>query len=264
MLYSSIDLRLRTALLLAAMAATGFATSSAWAALPIDTFDDATNINLSPIPTPSSLPFTTPSTPANVTQTAVDGVDPAATLGGERYIAISGGGYTVPNARKQVAANSLTFFIPNVSNADPSFFTLLLDYGRTTPLSDGVGGINFGTLGGNVTVGVTTASSPQGASADLTVTIESGDHAGGTIATGSFTQLVLRPGNFSFPFSAPGFASVDFSDVTQVTVLLEDRNIDGGSYVISGITREAVVPEPATLVMAGVATIAFAALRRRK
>ncbi|BBO31799.1 PEP-CTERM sorting domain-containing protein [Lacipirellula parvula] len=230
---------------------------------PIDTFDDATNINLSPIPTPPSLPFTTPSTPANLTQTAVDGVSPAVTLGGERYIAISGGGYTVPNARKQVAANSLTFFIPNVSNADPSFFTLLLDYGRTTPLTDGAGGINFGTLGGSVTVGVTTATSPQGVSANLKVTIESGDHAGGAIATGSFNQSVLGPGNFSFPFSHPGFASVDFSDVTQVTVLLEDLNIDGGSYVISGITREAVVPEPATLALS-LLGLGVVALRRRQ
>lgn len=230
---------------------------------PIDTFDDATNINLSPIPTPSSQHFTTPSTPASLTQTSVDGVDPASTIGGERYLAISGGGYTVPNARKQIAANSLTFFIPNISNADPSFFTLLLDYGRTTPLSDGVGGIDFGTSGGNVTVGVTTAHDPQGTSINLKVTIESGDHAGGTIASGFASQSVTGPGNFSFAFNHPGYANVDFSDVTQVTVLLEDLTIDGANYVISGITREVIVPEPATLALS-LFGLGAMALRRRQ
>ena len=241
----------------------GLGVSNA-AALPIDTFDDATDIDLSPIPTPISQHFTTPSTPANVTQTAVDGVNPAVTLGGERYIAISGGSYTVPNARKQVAGNSLTFFIPNVKNADPSFFTLLLDYGRTTPLSDGVGGINFGALMGNVTVGVTTAYSPMFVSAHLKVTIESGDHAGGTIASGSVTHSVLEPGDFTFAFNHPGYANVDFSDITQVTVLFEDGTIEGSNYVISGITRTAVVPEPAAfgLSLLGLGAVALRCRQR--
>ncbi|BBO32917.1 PEP-CTERM sorting domain-containing protein [Lacipirellula parvula] len=261
MLHSTINRRLGTALLLAVITSTDFGASSLRAD-QIDTFDDATSFNLSPTSTtPSGLNI-----PVTLNQTAADGIDPAVTLGGERFISISGGGFLdLPTVRKQSGEHSISFSSASrLGFKEASVF--LLDYGRTTPLTDGLGGIDFDAQWDNVTVGVTFARSnnfPAVSTGYLTVAFESGDHAGGTIRTGSITKTFTAAGDFAFAFNELGYAGVDFSDVTQVTVSMREGSLDGARFTISGISREAV-PEPASIGLASVAIVSFAALRRRQ
>jgi len=143
------------------------------------------------------------------------------------------------------------------SNSVNSLGTLELRY-------DGVGGvgfappIDFDTLYNFISVDM---FSVQG-TGELSVTVtDSGSN------TGTLTGTVASAGTYTFPFTHPNYASVDFTTVSRVVVTLE-TTLAASDFAINEITREAQpgqnnIPEPSAmlLVLTGVVGVIYS---RRK
>jgi hypothetical protein len=125
--------------------------------------------------------------------------------------------------------------------------TLVLTY-------DGVGSggfappVDFDTLYNFITVDMSAVAG----SGNLSVAVT--DSANNS---GSLTGAVLTAGTYSFPFSSPGYAGVDFTSVSRVVVTLETTSA-ASDFAINEITREAQpgdhnIPEPHCLAMVVVA-----------
>jgi hypothetical protein len=131
-------------------------------------------------------------------------------------------------------------------NSVNSLGTLTLTY-------DGAGGggfappVDFDTLWNFITVDI---SDVQG-SGNLTVSVT--DAANNS---GSLTGAVASAGTYSFPFSNPAYAGVDFTQVSRVEVRLVTTTA-ASDFAINEITREVSpgqnnIPEPGSLALAAV------------
>jgi hypothetical protein len=86
--------------------------------------------------------------------------------------------------------------------------------------------------------------------------------------SGSLTGAVAAAGVYSFPFTHPAYAAVDFTSVSRVVVTLETTTA-ASDFAINQITREDTpgeftVPEPGTMVLAALGLAAwFARCKQR-
>jgi hypothetical protein len=142
-------------------------------------------------------------------------------------------------------------------NSVNSLGTLTLTY-------DGLGGggfappVDFDTLWNFITVDM---SAVQG-TGDLTVAVTDSLNN-----TGSLTGAVATAGTYSFPFSHPNYAGVDFSSVSRVVVSLTATTA-ASDFAINEITREASpgehnIPEPSAMLLLGIGLLGVLGVRQR-
>jgi hypothetical protein len=193
---------------------------------------------------------------ALVTNTQVG--EPADILGGSRTVTLTRTGGFGGSISAEKAAG--TGFI-NVLNDTVAAGTLTLSY-------PGISNSNFSSLWNAIAVDIPYLDQSTGigdGEINLSVTVTSSAGTGTAFATGTLLApgRIEEPGTYTFPFNDPGFAGVDFADVDGVSVRFETAII-GSDFQIGEITREQLVPEPATLSLVGVGVMAAGALRRRR
>lgn len=180
---------------------------------------------------------------AQVSDTQVG--EPADILGGTRVVTLErDGGFGQSITAEKVAG---TDFI-SVMNDNVAAGTLVLSY-------PGITDSDFTTNWDSIAVDIPVLDNAVGdGEINLSVTVTSSAGTGTAFAdgTGLAPGRIEDPGTFFFPFSDPGFAGVDFTDVDGVSVTFETAII-GSDFQVGSITREAQIPEPATATLALVA-----------
>jgi hypothetical protein len=193
---------------------------------------------------------------ALVTNTQVG--ETADILGGSRTATLTRtGGFGGSISAEKVAG---TGFI-NVMNDTVAAGTLVLSY-------PGIANLNFASQWNALAVDIPYLDQSTGVGdgeIDLSITVTSSAGTGTAFATGALLSpgRIEEPGIYTFPFNDPGFAGVDFTDVDGVSVRFETAII-GSDFQIGEITRELLVPEPATLSLVGFGLLAAGAIRRRR
>lgn len=143
------------------------------------------------------------------------------------------------------------------NNSVNSLGTLELTY-------DGLGGggfappIDFDTLYNFITVDI---SAVQG-SGNLSVAVTDSSNN-----SGSLTGVVASAGTYSFPFTNPAYAGVDFMNVSRVVVTLETTTA-ASDFAINQITREAQpgqnnIPEPSAMLLALMGLVGVTGIGRK-
>lgn len=183
--------------------------------------------------------------------------EPADILGGTREVTLTGGGIVGSISADKVAG---TDFI-NVQNDTLSAGILTLSY---PGISDSNFASNWNAIGIDIPF-IEQSTGIGDGEIDISVTVDSSSGSGTALVDGNgiVPGRVEDPGTFFALFSDPGFAAVDFSDVDGVTVSFSTAII-GSDYRIGSITRETVIPEPATaILLGGMALLAVCPRRRR-
>ena len=191
---------------------------------------------------------------ATVTDTQIG--EPADILGGSRAVSLTrNAGFSGAITAAKVAGTS---FI-DVQNATGAAGTLVLDY-------PGISNSNFLSMWNAIAVDIPVLGNQFGdGEINLSVTVESSAGVGTAFAdgTGLAPGRIEDPGVFFFPFNDPDFAGVDFADVDGVTVTFETAII-GTDFQVASITRETIIPEPATLSLLAIGGAAMVLRRRRR
>lgn len=183
--------------------------------------------------------------------------EPADILGGTRQVTLTGGGIAGSISAEKVAG---TDFI-SVENDTLSAGILTLSY-------PGISNSNFASNWNAIGINIPFIEQSTGigdGEIDISVTVNSSAGSGTALVDGNgiVPGRVEDPGTFFALFNDPGFAAVDFSDVDGVTVTFTTAII-GSDYRIGSITRETVIPEPASaILLGGMALLAVSARRRR-
>ena len=169
-------------------------------------------------------------------------------LGTEREVMldfISGSGFVSANTNG-APIDSILF-----SNSVGSVGTMMLTYDGVG--AAGLGGLDFDTTWDAIRVDF---DDVQGLG-NLTVTVRDS-----SANTGSVTQPVGVPGVYDSPFTAPGFAGVDFTSIDSVKVTI-DTVLPASDFSIASITREVIIPEPSLGMLSLLGLVGCSVLRRR-
>lgn len=178
--------------------------------------------------------------------------EPDDILGGTRAVTLTNDGFGQTSTAEKVAG---TDFI-SVTSDNVAAATLTLDYADFE-------NADFASQWNRIDVAIPFLGQLSGVGdgefdAFLTVVSSAGS---GTAASGRIEASVTGGSTvLSFGFDDPAFAAVDFSDVDQVTLVI-DSAIIGTDFQVGAITREGV-PEPGSLAL--LAAAGLLTLRRRR
>lgn len=136
------------------------------------------------------------------------------------------------------------------SNSATTMGTLMLDYGTFTDFD--VMTNAAGDAYASFRVEVSDVEPTEAGDLSITVVDTDGD-------TGTLTQSIVGSGDYLFVYDSFG-ANIDFASLDRINVTVTSTT-DGADFRFEEITREVVIPEPASLALLGMGGLAL--LRRR-